>query len=210
MCRRCTERLWDWLNAILDDTLHLDSRILTDYRWDKPGGGGKISGSPALVRLDVAALTDDRSNPDVGRRTQYYEENQDQHAGHSIPYRVCSWARLFTEEQALSSPVATMAQAVGVLTAWWPTLVAQLWIDDFYNDIGEIRRIINRANGAERPRYAGSCLTVDCDGDLVKYPGSDDLTCRECARRYDLHDRVRVEMQRRREQAMPDPTPTAT
>lgn len=199
MCARCTERLADWLSTILNDTLHLDVRKPTNYGWDKPGPGGKISGSPSLVRLEVAALTDNRSNPDVGHMTQYYEENRDERATRSIPFRVCSWAQLFAEEQNLKSPYGTMQQAVDMLTSWWQIVVAQLWIDDLYNDVQDIRRLIRNANGAERPVFTGPCLDVDCGGDVYKYAAGSDGTCRECHRRYDVNELVRVEIQRQRE-----------
>lgn len=199
MCARCTDRLHGWLSSVVDDTLHLDARIPDDYSYDKESGHHKVSGSPALVRLDVVALTDRRTNPTVTRRTQYYEENQ-QDIGYSIPEQISCWARLFAEEQGLSSPYATLAQAVSLLTIWWTTLIQQPWVDDLYTDMQEIRQILDRAHGVEKPKPMGDCFT--CAKPLYSRPGESTIQCKGCGRRYDGLAIVRLEVQRRREADM--------
>ena len=204
LCRRDRTRLFRWLGSVLDDTLRLDSRLPADYGWDKGNGHQKVTGSPALVRLDVAALTDRRSAFGVvgtgdpeGHEPKDYEENRDLNPPLDIAGEVCSWARIFTEEQQLSSPVNTMAAAVAVLTAWWDTLVKQPWVDDFYASMAEIRKQLDLAHNVERPKPMGQCFT--CEAALYSRPGCTDIRCGKCGRRYDGLGIVRLEVQRRRE-----------
>jgi hypothetical protein len=86
LCKRDGNRLYKWLTNVLDDTARLDVRIPTDYGWDKEGGHHKVTGSPALVRLDVAALTDRRSTFSTSTEeiADYPENNE------------ASWERLIT------------------------------------------------------------------------------------------------------------------
>lgn len=187
MCRRCNDKLRGWLDTILEDTLRLDTRIPTDYGWDKQGAHQKISGSPALIRLDVAALTDPRTTWDP----------TDPHTPVDIPGELCSWARLFTEEHRITTPVRTMNDAVGLLQRWWDELVGEPWIDEFYTVMADIRRLLDAAHRVERPRLLGGCFT--CDTPLYTNPRTGAVRCGRCGRRYDGMSLVALEVQRRRE-----------
>ena len=197
LCKRDATRLFRWLETILDDTARLDVRIPTDYGWDKEGGHQKVTGSPALVRLDVAALTDHRTTSVVSEDTEEYPENNDPREAIDIPGRVCSWAQMFTEELELTRPVGTMAEAVSVLTAMWERLVALPWVDDFYADMHTIRQLLDQAHNVERPKPMGECFT--CEAALYSRPGCTDVRCGKCGRRYNGLDIVKLEVQRRRE-----------
>jgi hypothetical protein len=198
LCKRDANRLYKWLGAVLDDTLRLDVRIPVDYRWEKESNHQKVTGSPALVRLGVAALTDGRNPTNIVTEfAEEYPENGDDQAIPSIPQKLCSWAVMFTEEQNIESPVDTMFRAVEVLTNWWETLVAQLWIDAFYNDMAEIRLALDLAHEVERPKPMGQCFT--CEAALYSRPGCTDIMCGQCGRRYDGLSLVKLEIQRRRE-----------
>lgn len=198
LCRRDGTRLYKWLTSVLDDTLRLDTRIPVDYGWEKESSHQKVTGSPALIRLDVAALADRRMNTVLDPDSENYEENTTEEEAISIPFTLCSWALLFTEEQGLTSPVDTMSRAVDILTAWFETLILLPWVDDFYNDMHKIRNLINGANNIERPQPAGECFT--CDTPMLKLPGRDDVQCRHCGRRYNsVLDLVRLKVQQERE-----------
>lgn len=191
LCSRCAGRLEQWMSVILDDTLHLDTRKLTVDNAAPMGKHKKISGSPALIRLAVAALTDPRTMRD---------DEDDPSAPLFIAGVVCSWARLLTEEQELSSPVEYMAQAVDVLSAWWGTLVEQPWVDEFYSDMAQIRRLLDHAHGVERRKPIGHCLSVrPVNGEMVAcnrpiYARITDQTvkCRSCGRIYEGPDKLRL------------------
>jgi hypothetical protein len=194
LCARCAGRLEKWLAVILDDTLHLDTRKLTVDNAAPMGKHKKISGSPALVRLTVAALTDPRTMRD---------DEDDPNAPLFIAGVICSWARLLTEEQDLTSPVEFMAQAVSVLTAWWATLVEQPWVDEFYGDMAQIRRLLDHAHGVDKPRPVGYCLSVyevngaqvSCDRPIYARITDTTVKCGRCGRIYAGSDKLRLSVQ---------------
>lgn len=188
LCRKDGNRLYKWLGSVLDDTLRLDTRIPVDYGWEKESSHQKVTGSPALIRLDVAALTDHRTNG---------QPEGEAHPPIDIPGEVMMWARMFTEEQDITSPVDTMARAVDVLTAWWETLLTQLWVDEFYMRMHDIRQLLDLAHNVERPKPMGQCFT--CEASLYAQPGCTDIRCHKCGRRYNGLDIVKLEVQRRRE-----------
>lgn len=208
LCRRCTTRLERWLDHVLDDTLRLDTRIPDDLSIERAPGHQKITGSPALVRLDVAGLTDPRSSfgvdldptrdPAGPNQPHRYPENQDDHPPIDIPGEIRSWARLFAEEHRITSSVRTMSDAVGLLQRWWDTLVGEPWIDEFYTVMADIRQLLDAAHRVERPRPLGPCFT--CDNPLYAYPDSPVVRCGRCGRRYDGLGLVKLEVQRRKEQ----------
>lgn len=168
MCRRCNTKLRRWLDTILDDTATLDTRIPADYSWDKESTHHKITGSPALVRLDVAALTDPRSAFSVRAEAAGYSENRN-HADDSppisIPTEIIMWAQMFADEHNIQTPTNTMAAAVNLLTTWWDTLLWCPWIDEFHTRMAEIRRQLDTAHGVERRKSVGKCLTVTTSED---------------------------------------------
>jgi hypothetical protein len=199
LCKRCAGRLEGWLADVLNETAHLDTRKI-QIGGITEGKHQKVSGSPSLIRLDVAALTDMRTKRD---------EDGNLNEPISIPFIICSWARLLTEEHDIETPVGYMSQAVNLLRQWWDTLVTELWVDDFYNDMQQIQRLINNANMVERPRPVGLCINVfevdgriqDCDNPL--YASADQnpddivrLRCNKCGRKYNDHvDVMRVRVQ---------------
>lgn len=191
LCQRCESKLRTWLGDVLEETARLSTRLPTDLSWGQ-SGHQKVSGSPALVRLDVVSLLDRRSTSVVTEDAETYPENCPEREVISIPQRICSWALLFAEENDLTSDVSTMAASVTLLTAWWETLVAQLWVDDFYADTQQIMLLLNNAHMIERPRPKGLCINVyevngkivDCDHPLYETPGDDRLKCNKCGRKY--------------------------
>lgn len=193
LCKRCAGRLEGWLTDVLDDTARLDTRRVQAGGDNDKGKKQKISGSPALVRLDVVALIDPRTMRD---------DDDNPNAPLNIPGVLCSWALLLTEEHDLDSPVQYMAQAVSLLRAWWDTLVTELWIDDFYNDMEQIRRLLNNAHMVERPSPIGYCLSVyevngkmeSCDRPIYSKPNERVAKCGRCGRVYRGLDLARVKV----------------
>jgi hypothetical protein len=154
-----------------------------------------VSGSPALIRLEPAALLDPRSQPTVEEESAGYEENQSE-MGRAIPYTLCSWAQLFAEEHNLGSSVDTMNGAVTLLINWWDTLVESPWVDEFYQDMGTIRQWLNAAHNWRPPIIVGQCF--ECGGELRKADGdgTDEATCHGCRRIYDGPDLFKVRLQK--------------
>ena len=190
LCRTCSSRLSQWLGAILEDTLHLSTRIPDNYSWDHGHQHNKISGSPALIRLDVAALTDPRTLMD-----------SDDTPGEPVYIigKVTGWAGLLAEEHNLASPTNTMADAVQVLTNQWERLVNSEWIGEFYQDMATIRQLLNRAHQRKPPLPRGRCFT--CNTALWQEDGNgeDTVTCPKCQRAYDHLGLVKLKLQQDRE-----------
>jgi hypothetical protein len=189
-----------WLETVCDDTLHLNIRIPDNYGWDHGHTHAKVSGSPALIRLDVLALVDPRSQGTVQEEDSGYEENQSE-LGRDIPYQVCSWALLFAEEYNLESDVSTMNAAVTLLLAQWERLTATLWVDEFYADLSKIKQALNRAHNRRPPLPRGHCFT--CNTQLWQEDGNgeDGVTCPKCERVYDHLGLVKLKLQRDRDRA---------
>lgn len=202
LCGRCAGRLEGWLTDVLDDTLRLDARRLQAGTLEGKGKHQKATGSPALVRLDVVALVDPRTTSVVTEDAEDYPENSEDQAVIAIPSRVCSWARLFAEDHDLESPTEMMAQAVSLLRAWWDTLVTESWVDDFYNDMEQIRRLLNNAHMVERPVPIGHCLSVyevngkmvACERPIYSQPNDKVVKCGRCGRVYRGLDKVRLKV----------------
>lgn len=186
LCDRCNTQLKTWFSTILDETAELTTRIPDDYSWDHGHRSGKISGSPALIRLDVLALTDPRTM------------REDEGDPVNIVGVITSWAGLLAEEHQLTSPTDTLSQATNLITIWWTTVCRSEWITDFYDDIASIHRLL----GINRPRRLprGRCFT--CDTPLYKEDGDgvDRVSCPKCERNYDGPDLVKLEIQRQRDQ----------
>lgn len=196
LCQRCDTKLSGWFSTVLDETAELSTRIPDDYSWDHGRRSGKISGSPALIRLEILALTDPRT-----MRQDDDDTDPDKVTGTSplsIVKVITGWAGLLAEEHQLSSPTDNLSQAVNLINAWWPTVCASDWITDFYDDIRDIHRLL----GINRPRRLprGRCFT--CDTPLYKEDGdgTDRVSCPKCERNYDGPDLVKLEIQRQRDQ----------
>jgi hypothetical protein len=189
-----------WLETVCDDTLTLTTRIPDNYGWDHGHQHAKVSGSPALIRLDVLALVDPRSQGTVQEEDADYEENQADF-GRDIPYQMCSWALLFAEEYDLASPVDTMHAAVTLLLAQWERLVSTLWVDEFYADLAKIRQALNRAHNRRPPLPRGRCF--ECNTMLWQEDGNgeDSVACPKCQRVYDHLGLIKLKLQRDREKA---------
>jgi hypothetical protein len=185
-----------WLESVCDDTLHLNLRIPDNYGWDHGHNHAKVSGSPALIRLEPLALVDPRTGP-VEEASADYEENQAE-LRRSIPFTVCSWALLFAEEHDLKSDVSTMDAAVTLLLAQWEALVGSLWVDDFYADMSKIKQALNRAHNYRPPVEIGPCFR--CDNEVRKEDGNgeDAATC-QCGRVYEGSDLFKLHLQKNRD-----------
>jgi hypothetical protein len=188
-----------WLSTILEDTLTLNTRIPDNYGWDHGHTHSKVSGSPALIRLDVAALTDPRTTEPHHslEGTEFYDPLPPK----DIPGVICEHASRLAEEHNLASPTDTMNDAVQVLTNQWERLVTSDWIDEFYTDLATIRQLLNRAHNRKPPLPRGRCFT--CNTQLWQEDGNgqDTVTCPKCQRSYDHLGLVKLKLQHDRERA---------
>jgi len=197
MCRACTDKLWNWLCTVLDDTLRLDTRIPGNYAMDHGHTHAKVSGSPALIRLDVAALTDPRTTEP--HHSLEGTELYDPLPPKDIPGVICEHAATLKNEHNLKLPAEPMAEAVHLLQCQWERLVASTWIDLFYDDMAAIRQLLNRAHNRKPALSRGHCFTCNTklwqeDGD-----GTDEVTCPKCKRIYDHLGLVKLKLQHDRD-----------
>lgn len=207
LCERCAKNLRGWLHDIPDLYATLDPYESPQTDDTEHHGHHKISGSPALVRLDVVALMDRRTVPVtitdqdgtvVGVDTSLMD----------VVGVMCSWAAMFAEEEGLTSKTGTLTEATGLLTTWFDTLASQPWIDEMYAELRDVMRALRRAHGITLPKPIGRCINVyerggkviGCQAMLYANP-SGAIRCTSCGRRYDGRGLILVEMQRRTEQA---------
>lgn len=197
LCKACSSKLRRWLESIEDDTLTLNLRIPDNYGWDHGHTHAKVSGSPALIRLDVLALVDPRTQGKTStEETGQYEENQSE--------IINIWTTIEVHAQTLKDTYDLKSEpTLSMLITQWERLVEQDWIDEFYDDIATIRRLLNQAINKRPPLPRGRCFT--CNTQLWQEDGNgeDSVTCPKCERVYDHLGLVKLELQKKREEWNP-------
>lgn len=161
LCQRCADQLRTWVGDLVP--LYATLTLEPEHTGEREGKRGKLSGSPALVRLDVLALQDPRTRRD------------DEGGPLAVEFTTSSWAGCLREELFPPPPVddeeatntytrndttGTLAGAVNFLTIWWTGLLAQTWIDEFYRDVELMNRTLRRAHGIQNPKPIGHCLEM--------------------------------------------------
>lgn len=192
LCRRCADRLWAALHEIGDLYAGLDWNLVGDYGVSEGGGGGKVTGSPALVRLDVLALTDPRTQYDPAEpRGPLY-----------VPNVVGKWAEVARRALGHTSTAGDLNSALWVLVAWWQQITHHVWIGQCHDEMVHVLGLLKNAHGLQPPRRAriGHCvgqvhrssvvLTKVCGAPL--YVDGGPVTCRSCGRQYVGLDLVRL------------------
>ena len=110
-----------------------------------------------------------------------------------IPGEVGTWALLLAEERNITTGIHTLTEAVGLLQRWFQELCSMPWIDECYDAIRDVYRLLQNAHGVVRPRPFARCIAIyERDGEYVTCgqqlyapkPG-DKIRCRSCGRRYD-------------------------
>lgn len=152
LCRRCADTLHRYLTEIPDSFASLSTRIGGGDPL-QPGKRGKLSGSPALLRLDVWALLDPHSTA-TGR---YYEPGDENSVG-DIPGVIISFAVNLADDLNLTHKPETLWAAVQLMTGeWYQNLCYRPWIDDCYDWTKTIYDTLRRCNGVTDPVSIGRC-----------------------------------------------------
>jgi len=199
LCQKCWSRLWSWLTEIEDLYATLDTRK-SDVVEQGESRHQKISGSPALIRLDVMTLTDPRTNP-IGYVGEHGFVQQD--GPMYIPGEVIGWGRCIADDLGIEGTVETMSQALSLLQHHFEDVCGAPWIDEMWPQIKKIRALLGNAHGEKRPKMVGRCLSVHevdgvvvpCEQVLYLPDGGQQMRCRRCGRVYVGMDMVRVEIQ---------------
>jgi hypothetical protein len=210
LCKKDAENLAHWLAEIESLYATLDVRI--ERSAEREGGGkrGKLSGSPALIRLDVLALTDPRTNPGDGMAGPDGKKEPNDGLVY-VPQTVSGWAEMLALEQHLSMvevdedgnewvPPFTLSDALSLLRTWLPTVLSQPWVDEFYGEMKDVFGLLSRALGIPRPRIVGHCISIIGEGEatracgkaLYAREGTAVIRCSACGRTYNGLDIVRL------------------
>ena len=185
LCRRCSQRLVDALDDI--ELMYPDLDLYATGAGDGKRTG-RLSHSPALIRLDVMVLTDPDACVGDGAR--------------SVVGTLGSWARTVEEELGPKLRGNTLAEILDVLRPWHQQIASQPWVDDYWDEVIEVRAMLRRATAAPPPiaRCWGWDPAKPCGRLLYPpRPGEDKVKCRRCHRTYDGSDLIKVQIQGERE-----------
>lgn len=201
LCPRCAKDLRTWLRQIEDLYAVLDSR---------PGGGAspfspakrqKVSGSPALIRLDVAILQDPRSSSGALYRGEVVHEPEDifDHPS-DIPGQFIAWATSLATDLNLKTRPTNLTDAIDLLAGeWFTNLCYQNWVVDLYDDTKTTRTMLRRITGTTGARPAGKCPCGNTLYEPEPKPGVTKLDpekavieCRKCGHRMNALALVRL------------------
>jgi hypothetical protein len=202
LCKPDVDRLRHWLLNIpeLYCTLPLLPGVgeETEHRGKRPRPAGDVS----PIRLDVVALQDPRTNAGIpgdpwDGRTRY------------IPTEVGTWALLLAEEHDIRSSLHTLTEATGLMLRWLPELCASPWIDECYDALRDVHRLLQSTHQVERPRPVGQCINtyerggkhIACTAMLYATDGTAKVKCRACGARYDGQRLLLVKRQQRADRA---------
>lgn len=193
LCRPCAHRLMDALRQLPDLMAALPPATEPpDHGDEQHTKRGKLSGSPALVRLDVMVLSGWGDRDDSGLAPVWET--------------IAGWVRAISEDLSTAEPDNT--ELTG-LCAWllghWQRITRAPWVDEFWADVIGLHTHLRRATNAPRP--IGRCFGWDparaCNAPLYlpdPKPGQEvSIRCDECGRRYNGVDLVRLQIQAERE-----------
>lgn len=193
LCKRCVTTLTRLLRDIPDLYATLDVIPAVTVSGDG-ASHQKVTGSPALVRLDIVALMDPRTaatsdaiDPATGKREEW-------DGSAYVPDEVGTWALLLAEECNVHSRISTMYEATRFLTGWMPELCASPWVDECYDALRDVERLLKRAHGDRRKgSVAKTCNNVyerdgqmiTCNATLYVESATEAIRCKACGRRYE-------------------------
>lgn len=190
LCQVCSDRLRGALSDI--GSMYPDLDLYASQREPRDGGShGKLSGSPALIRIDVAAMLDPDSCIGDGTR--------------SVVGTLESWAQCIHDDLGITLPSPYLEPLLSLLTTWHSKICEQPWVDDYWLEMLELQAMLRRATDAPRPigRCFGRIANKPC-GRLLYEPttGTDTaIVCPDpdCGRRYDGVDLLKLQIQAERE-----------
>ena len=205
LCRGCADRLRMWIAEIPDLYATLD---LYEAPATEDAGrlhSAAVSGSPALIRLDVLALQDPRTSasmiPYPGAEPIPWDGRL------YVPDEIGTWALLLAEEHHIDAPIGTLYQAAGLLTRHFDALAASPWVDECYDAMRDIARLLKTAHGVERPQAIGRCTnvyerdgkTITCRASIYAGEAGSKARCQSCGQRYDGQQAMLARIQTERD-----------
>ena len=140
----------------LPDMLDDLARCLTERDPNSGGHTGKISGSPAPLRLEVLHLTDTRRKPGWEGEDPRLQQLADRYGAAAT---LESWTRVVVEELAEPPEMAeyaTVRSECSVLLEVWGWITDQQWADELAQDVLTLHGRVRAALGI-RPEYQPRC-----------------------------------------------------
>lgn len=185
LCAICARRI---LEALADiELMYPELSIYAQQQGQQQEGKrGKLSGSPALIRLDVLAMLDFNANPGDGVR--------------SIMGTLASWADCVRDDLGL----VTSGSPIDILRTWHARICALPWIDDYWDEVTELAGMLRRATNQPKPigRCFGRATNKGCGRRLYEpVPPETAIVCPDenCGRRYDGAELVKLQIQGERD-----------
>lgn len=188
LCRPCADRI---LHALADIELtYPDLDIHMSQRGQTEGKRGKVSGSPALIRLDVLAMLDYRSKVGDGVR--------------SVLGTLDGWAQCAHDDMGVTMPATNLSSVLSFLTNLHPRICEQPWIDDYFDEVTELAAMLRRATDQPKPigRCFGFIANKPCNRPLYEpVPPEVDIVCPDenCGRTYTGAELIKLQIQSERD-----------
>jgi hypothetical protein len=162
LCPKCAQQLRDWATEIIELFAMLNPRPGSTGAPFAPGKRQKISGSPALARLDVVVLQDWRTGtktrPTEDQPNGAHEPGDETAQPASIPEQYIELATDIAKQLQLKTRPDTLTAAISFITGPWFTNICYLnWIDDLYQTVKDTRRLLRRTNNLRDPKPLGKC-----------------------------------------------------
>jgi len=142
----------------------------------------------APIRLDVAALTDRRNGPVV-------------QSGDipDIPGVLAGWVNLVVEERTLDYTGVTVTENCRFLQRHNNWIAQQPWLDEYWLEIRNARRVLAQAVGHQDPKPIGKCPVLlddgkECSTNLYADPDTGSVKCRHCHSSWSGRELVRLRL----------------
>lgn len=195
LCSNCASRLWENLVDITTIYPHLTTDMTTKPQTDG-SSHQKISGSPALIRLDVAVITDPKAAPGDGV--------------YSVPGQLALWAKILRDDNHIEHlDTADLTQAMYILGGWWEQLLEADWVDEFWTEVRQMRGMVSRA--ANWPPAIGRCTKPTqngpCSRTLYVPEEGGVVQCERCQTCYSGMNLVRLDLAQETLECSPPKSP---
>lgn len=190
----CATRLRRWIEETPDlySKLSVHARLEEAEETGIPSHRGKISGSPALIRLDALALMDPHSTANAsGEPAQLF--------GGDVVGVMLEFATNLCDDLNLNGRPTDLTTACRLLAGpWYENLCSRPWIADLYDTMHAIHRRLRSATGTHDPAPAGKC---HCGTRLYYASGQDAVACTKCGHTMDGIALVRLAAAQRIQEA---------
>jgi hypothetical protein len=194
LCRSDAARLRRWIEETPDLYAQLSVHAKPEEAEETgiPAHRGKISGSPALIRLDALALMDPHSTANaLGEPSQLF--------GGDVVGVMLEFSNNLCDDLSLKDRPTDLTAACRALAGvWYENLCSRPWIVDLYDTMHHIHRQLRSATGTHDPAPAGKC---HCGTRLYYTTDQNQVACTKCGHTMDGIALVRLAAAQRIQEA---------